>query len=129
MKLTKTAEYAIGVMSELGKAEGSLVSAKNLHETLQIPYRYTTKVLRLLLQAKLVSTEQGREGGYCLAKPPNEIMLSDIIEAVEPQTEYCNCIMGRDRCNSDKPCALHSQWAHPRELIRKMFQDTPLSQL
>ncbi|WP_345984817.1 Rrf2 family transcriptional regulator [Sulfurimonas sp. HSL-1656] len=128
MKLSKTAEYALSIMAQLASAK-SVVSVKTLHERLNIPFQYTSKTLRMLYRSNLVITEQGREGGYRLSRSAETIMLSDIVEAVEPGYNYVNCIMGRDRCDSDKPCALHEQWAKPREQIRRMLQETTLSSI
>lgn len=128
MKLSKTAEYALSIMAQLASTK-KVVSVKTLHERLNIPFQYTSKTLRMLHRSDLVITEQGREGGYRLSRSAKTIMLSDIVEAVDPGYNYVNCIMGRDRCDSKKPCALHGQWAKPREQIRRMLQETALSSI
>ena len=60
-----------------------MVEAKLIAEEENIPMRFLLKILRLLARAGFVESYRGINGGYALTRPPEEITLRDVIEAIE----------------------------------------------
>jgi len=48
-----------------------------------IPENYLVQILTVLRSAGLVKSKRGKDGGYCLAKPPGEISFGDVVRAVQ----------------------------------------------
>ena len=48
-----------------------------------IPENYLTQILLVLKSAGVVKSKRGKEGGYCLARPPSEITFGDVVRAAQ----------------------------------------------
>lgn len=48
-----------------------------------IPENYLVQILTVLRGAGIVKSKRGKEGGYCLARPPGEITFGDVVRAVQ----------------------------------------------
>lgn len=68
MHFSKTAEYAIRVLSYLHRYNTTSHSVNVLHQELDLPYKYLTKMVTDLVKKGLVNASRGREGGITLAK-------------------------------------------------------------
>lgn len=129
MHFSKTAEYAIRVLSYLHRYSSTSHSVNILHQELGLPYKYLTKMMTELVKKGLVTASRGREGGLSLAKSADAIRLCDILEAIGESLESDRCILGFEKCDASNPCALHDQWVKPKELIETMLTTTTLASL
>ena len=130
MQLHNTTQYAIRILSYIAKYGTSrLYPAKELSDTLNIPYKFLTKIMSELVKANFVDSIKGREGGYKLSKPSKEISVYDILGAFRELEDDTKCVLGIGECDGKNKCALHDQWLEPRDLIRKMYKDTTLDKL
>lgn len=130
MQLHKTTQYAIRILNYLALGrDRELHSAKEMSEALDIAYKFLTKIMTELVKAELVISIRGREGGFKLSKAPSQIRLSEILEIFNDLMDEDQCILGIGACDGRKKCALHDQWAKPKQLIRKMYEETTLEQL
>lgn len=129
MHFSKTTEYAIRVLSYLHRYSSTTHSVNVLHQELDLPYKYLTKMMTQLVKKGLVRASRGREGGLSLAKNADSIRLCDILEAIGEPLEAERCILGFDKCDASNPCALHDQWAPPKAMIEEMLTTTTLASL
>jgi Rrf2 family protein len=84
MRLSLQAQYAIcGIFDLAYHGDGGPVQVRVIGERQHIPARYLEQIFQRLRRAKLVRGKRGPGGGYTLARPPREITLRDVIEAVE----------------------------------------------
>ncbi len=87
-----------------------------------IPPFYLAKVLQDLSRAGLLKSARGRGGGFYLSRPPAEIILIEVVQAVEDLRRLeTECVLGIDDCSDETPCALHETW--------KGFRDSALAAL
>lgn len=83
---------------------------------------YLTKVLQGLTRVGLLRAVRGSGRGVQLARPPQEISLSDVISALEPVGELDRCFLGFERCSNTLPCALHELFAPARASLLQALQ-------
>ena len=129
MKLNTTSQYAIRIMEFIAKDTKKLHNAKIISEQLSIPYKYLTKIMTQLIDAKLLLSIRGREGGYSMVKEASEIRIMDILEAVKECINSKNCLLGRGLCNETEKCSMHDMWEKPKNDILNMFGKTTLKDL
>jgi Rrf2 family protein len=106
--------------------DAKLLNATELSETLLIPYKFLTKIMTELVKANLIVSIRGREGGYAFAKPPSEIIISEILDVFGESIKDEQCVLGIGFCNGMCKCALHDQWMEPKRLMQQMFQESTL---
>jgi Rrf2 family protein len=83
MRLSAKADYALRATVELASLGEGHVKAEALSSAQSIPVRFLEQILLDLKHAGLVASQRGADGGYWLARPPEEISLADVIRAVE----------------------------------------------
>lgn len=85
MRISSKGRYAVAAMTELAGAwkRSESLTVLRISETLGISKIYLEQVFSLLKRAQLVNSIKGAQGGYQLAKPPEEITAADILSASE----------------------------------------------
>lgn len=59
------------------------VKAINVSKEYNLPLEYLLKLMQQLVRANVLKSKKGPDGGFCLARPPEEITLYDIIKVVD----------------------------------------------
>jgi len=129
MRLSKTTEYAIRAMAYLARHGAEPVSVTRLAQTLDIPYKYLARLMTQLGQAGLVSSTQGKRGGYRVARPLHEIHIHHIVEVVEGLENYHRCVLGYPSCDDRNPCCMHHLWEPQLQGVRRMIYGHTLADL
>ncbi|MEI6051634.1 MAG: Rrf2 family transcriptional regulator [Opitutaceae bacterium] len=85
MKISVKVDYACRVMAELARLHGSgeLAQIEHLARTEAVPASFLAQILGKLRTHGLIVSRRGNQGGFTLARPPEEISLYDILIAVE----------------------------------------------
>ena len=88
MKMSTGVEWAVHCCVVLSQAEDP-VPAQRLAEFHGISRTYLAKHLQQLSRAGLVSSTEGRVGGYVLTRPAAEISVLDVVQAIDGKfTDY-----------------------------------------
>lgn len=84
MKLSVKSDYAARAVLGLARRHSAdkPVNAETLAVENGISTPYLVQILIELKAKNIVRSQRGKEGGYTLARPPAEITLADVIEAV-----------------------------------------------
>ncbi len=87
MKISVKVDYACRVMAELARMHGSgeLAQIEQLAKTEAVPASFLAQILGKLRTHGLIVSRRGNQGGFTLARTPEEISLYDILMAVEGQ--------------------------------------------
>ena len=128
MKLSNTSQYSIRILTYIANKK-QLCSAKELAETLCIPYKFLTKIMTELVKANFILSTRGREGGYKLSRPASKINIMDILNNFNEFVKQEDCLLGIGKCDGSNKCGLHDQWTKPKRMIKKMFENTSLADL
>jgi len=85
VKISVKVDYACRVMAELARLHGSgtLAQIEHLAQTEAVPANFLAQILGKLRTHGLIVSRRGNQGGYTLARAPEEISLHDILMAVE----------------------------------------------
>jgi Rrf2 family protein len=83
VRVSAKVDYAVRAGVELAAASDGPVKGERISQSQQIPLKFLENILLELKHAGLVQSQRGAEGGYWLARPPDEISLAEVIRAVE----------------------------------------------
>ena len=90
-----------------------------------LPAPFVSKIFQTLVRRGILKSTRGRGGGFMLAKPATDILIFDVVEAVDGDQGCKMCISGLPHCNENQPCALHDRFSPVRaEIIRFMYETT-----
>jgi len=84
MRLSKKTEYALKALIYAARhPEGTTFQIKELADRNGIPKKFLELILLELKNAGIVQSRRGVGGGYLLARRPETVRSSEIIEAIE----------------------------------------------
>jgi Rrf2 family protein len=83
MRVSAKADYAVRAAVELAAAATGHVKGELISQAQDIPLKFLENILGELRHAGIVRSQRGTEGGYWLARPPDEITVADVMRAVE----------------------------------------------
>ena len=108
MQLKNSTDYAIRIVCYLA-AQERMVSTSELSRKLNVSANYVPKIAKKLKDAKIVNACEGINGGYMLAKQPENISLMDIISCVEETMAINRCLEEDRFCsrNLEDTCKIH----------------------
>lgn len=108
MQLKNSTDYAIRIVCYLA-AQERMVSTSELSRKLNVSANYVPKIAKKLKNAKIVTACEGTNGGYMLAKQPENISLMDIISCVEETMAINRCLEEDCFCsrNLEDTCKIH----------------------
>ena len=90
---------------------------------------YLAKVMRRLIQARLVRAFRGPRGGVALGRPPEEITLWLVVRAMEGPEQPEKCVLGLRVCSPERPCPLHAPCSLVRLQTQRILEETTLAQI
>lgn len=123
----KQTERAIAAMSRLAECwDGGVtrLSSQDIAQNRGLPGPMVAKLLTTLSQHGLVRGSPGPNGGYCLARPPQEITLQQVWDIFERVDTSPLCPFGGGVCGVGDPCALHDRLVQMNEAVRTMLSTT-----
>ncbi len=133
MKVSTRGDYASRALLSLalhGDALGP-TSVRDIAERTGLPQPYLEQILLALKGAGLVRSKRGVGGGYVLARPPEEITLSEIVNAVDGPIVAGD--FGRPHengaCEHEGQCILLAVWSEVGEHMREHLDSFTLADM
>lgn len=85
MKISVKIEYACRVLTEMARMHGSgdLAQIDHLAKTEAVPPNFLAQILGELRNGGLITSKRGIQGGYALARDPEQISLYDIMKVID----------------------------------------------
>ena len=112
MKISTKGRYALRIMIDLARHdEGSYIRLKDIAERQNITLKYMEQIMPLLTKAGYVRSYRGNNGGYMLARKPEEYTVGDILRTTEGSMAPIACIEDRpNRCPRCEECTTLPFW-------------------
>lgn len=135
MRLSKRGEYGLRAMILLAKTtpEGALpiLQINDIANLENIPVKFLETILLTLKNNGFLQSKRGANGGYYLAKSPEEIMLSAIIRCLDGPLAPVRCVsqMAYEPCGcpDEKSCGLRLVMGDVRNAIANILDHTSLA--
>lgn len=117
MKISTQADYAVRAVYELAlRGSGTVVQTREIAAAQGLPEGYLAKVIQSLVRAGLLHSWRGTGGGVSLARPPAEISVRDVFEAVDGPLELHRCDGHSSSCDPG-PCGTHTFWQRIEDVL------------
>ncbi len=109
MRLTRQTNYAIRILMYCAANDGRLSRIPEIAAAYTVSELFLFKILQPLVEAKLVETVRGRNGGVRLGRPAAEINLFDVVRVTEESFAMAECFENdAAECPLVDSCALNS---------------------
>jgi Rrf2 family transcriptional regulator, nitric oxide-sensitive transcriptional repressor len=125
---SQTVEYALRAVIHLADQSPSPRTTDQIATATLVPKAYLSKVLQGLSQAKIVQSKRGIGGGVTLTKPPSELTILEVVNAVEPIGRIKECPLGL-AAHGVHLCPLHKRLDNALAMVEEAFRDTTLAEI
>ena len=130
MKLSRESEYGIKALVFLAKQEAEMVLMLSaIAQAEELPQGFLAKIFQKLTKHGLLLSYRGKQRGYALGKPPEQILLKEIVEAIEGPDIFDRCIFWSDKCVDSNPCLLHDWFKDIKPTLDEMVNQTTLADM
>ena len=130
LRLSREADYSLLAMIYIaGRPDGQLAYRREIAAHYSIPKDFLAKVLQKLARGGLVRSFRGTQGGYCLARKPDEITLVDVLEAVEGPMSLVDCGCEPYECRQEQACTIKRAMHEVQNEIRSVLGGVSLQDM
>ncbi len=130
IRLTRAGEYAVRAVLFLAtQPSGEIIDRESVANAQSIPASFLSKILQRLTAAGIIRSYKGAAGGFCLAKPSNEISLLDVVKAIEGPLALNQCLIDVCDCENIGRCPVHPIWRQVQADIEATLSRVNFAQL
>jgi Rrf2 family protein len=130
MKISTKARYGTRALIDLAlNIRIEPVQLKSIAQRQEISASYLEHLFIPLIAAGIVKSTRGSRGGVALTRPPREIKLIDIVEALEGPISLVECLTDNNKCRRSGACATQDIWGELTQAICDILENTTLADL
>lgn len=137
MKLSEGVEWGLHCMSVLaGLPPGATLPTKALAEYHGLSETYLSKHLQALSNARIIESVPGPKGGYRLQRPPEEITVLEVVEAIDGREPLFRCTeirqqgpLAQEPQAYRQPCGIHVVMARAEKAWRDALREQTIADL
>lgn len=123
---SQTAEYALRAVVWLASHSDAPMTTSEIARATQVPPDYLSKVLWALGRSGLVRAQRGKNGGFTLTAPADQLSILDVINAVDPVQRIARCPLGLK--GHERLCPLHRRLDDALRHIEETFACAMISE-
>ncbi len=131
MKISTKGRYALRLMLDLAlnTADG-YVAIKSISERQEISDKYLEQIITILSRAGFVKSIRGSQGGYKLAKPPEEYTVGMILRLIEGNLVPVACMADEpNQCPRSDICVTLDVWKQIDKAVSGVIDNITLAEL
>lgn len=135
MILSKKTRYAMLALTRLAKEYGNgAILISEIAKSENLPQRFLENILQELKKLGIVSSRQGKSGGYYLIHDPSEVKLVTVIRHFEGTIAMMYCISEKsyqpcEFCKDEDTCQIRKVFKKIRDNTYDILEQTSLQSL
>ncbi|MEW6751680.1 MAG: Rrf2 family transcriptional regulator [Candidatus Latescibacterota bacterium] len=135
MKLSTQEEYGLRCLLQLARhGPGASLTIPEISQAEGLTVPNVAKLLRLLRQEGFVESARGQHGGYVLARPPEQVRVGQVLEALGGRLYdpgFCGSHTGAEEscAHSDAACSVRGLWDRVQRAVDQVLAQVTLLDL
>ena len=131
MMISTRGRYALRMMLDLAEYQGDgYVPLKDIARRQDISKKYLEQIIPILNRAELLQTTRGYQGGYRLARKPEDYTLGDILRTTEGSLAPVACLEQEENfCDRQEECATLPVWQGLYDVINEYLDGITLQDI
>ncbi len=130
MKLSTRGQYGTRALLDLALHRGEKpVPLKDIAQRQDIPLQYLEHLITPLIAGGILWSTRGARGGVSLARPPEEIKLSEVIGLLEGSIAPVECVNDPKYCSRSDLCVTRDIWGELKKVMDGVLESTTLQDL
>ena len=111
-----------------GRPAGTSMTKTEIAAAEGISAGYVQQLMMALRLAGVIESHRGREGGFSLSRPAEDITVAEILKAVEGDVVPAPCLAGSP-CDRETHCPTRPVWEEAASLLNDLFSRTTIAEL
>jgi len=130
LEITRQADYALRACVEVAHSTSvERIPTAEIAARQGIPLPFLAKIVSQLVIRGILDSTRGANGGVKLARPPEEISLLEVIEAIDGPVALNRCTREPSSCEMMSTCPLCEIFGEAEESLTRRFRTTTLSDI
>lgn len=125
---SQTVEYALRAVVYLADHSPEPRTTEQIAQATLVPKAYLSKVIQGLCHGGVVQSRRGIGGGVALVKPPKDLTILEVVNAVEPIMRIRECPLGL-KTHGVRLCPLHRRMDNALAMVENAFRETTLAEV
>lgn len=128
LKISTKGRYALRLMLDLAEhREEGFVALKDIAKRQNISKKYLEQIVPLLNKSGVLRTIRGYQGGYMLAKAPDQYTVGDILRITEGSLAPVSCLEDEENlCPRAEECVTLGVWKGLNKVINEYLDSITL---
>ncbi|GAB4402587.1 MAG: Rrf2 family transcriptional regulator [Anaerolineales bacterium] len=128
--INRETDYAARIVLFLARRPpGTRTTAQEVAQQCHVPRAIVRRVVTRLSSAGILASTRGVGGGISLARPPAQISLLDVVEAMEGPPILNLCVAEPQECPLMEQCTVHLAWVQASSQLMEFLRDTTFARL
>ncbi len=130
MRLSHKADYGLRLVMELARVyPGGRLPTYEVAKRQNIPEPFLAKIVAELSQSGILDSKRGMRGGIRLARPPEEITLFDVVDALDGPFAFAPCLRDPGFCSMQKNCAMQEALEGAQKVVADYLSSITFAQI
>ena len=130
MQIPRRVDYGLRAVIYLsGQDPEKCCSIAEIAKQQGVPRKFLEKIIQDLIRGGLIKSKRGACGGYSLARAPEAISFSDVIEAIEGPIAVNSCMDEHASCAQMPRCTMIGVWSEVQKRINEVLSGTTIAAL
>jgi len=129
LRLGKMTDYATVILSFMARSQKQIHAALEISTATGIAQPTVSKILKLLVKAKVLSSIRGAKGGYALVQVPEKITVASVITALEGPISLTECSHSDHSCEQVADCQIGNNWRLVNQTVQQALESVTLADM
>lgn len=132
MRISTKGRYALRLMLDLAlndQGTGTPIRLKEVAARQEISDKYLEQIISVLNKAGYVRSIRGPQGGYLLAKRPEEYTVGMILRLTEGSLAPVDCLEGGGQCGRSADCVTFLVYQQMNDAVNQVIDNITLEDL
>jgi Rrf2 family protein len=121
-------EYALRAVVHLAASAPAARTVEQIAQATKVPAAYLAKVIQELVHEGVLRSQRGIGGGISLVKPPAELTILEVVNAVDAIQRINHCPLDL-AAHGVNLCPLHRRVDSALALVEEAFRSTTLAEV
>jgi Rrf2 family cysteine metabolism transcriptional repressor len=124
MRITAKGEYATQAVLYLALQYPGVLTIHDIAQRHHIPLKYLEQILLELKRGGVLESKRGVNGGYTLARAPEQISVGEVLRIVDGAFAESSCIHNEAMggvCVEGQSCGLKQTWRDVQGAVEKIL--------
>jgi len=123
-------DYGVRTLVYLAQKDGTeFTSTSDIARAQHIPEPYLLIICSELQKSGLIESRRGPQGGHKLAKPSEDISVSDVVKSVDYSLAPVDCVEEPDGCRLSGACSQRELWSDVEIMLLEHLSKVRISEL